>query len=98
MRKAGGESLIVAKIERAEAITALEEILDASDAIMVARGDLAVEVGDAIVPALQKRMIRLARENPAFKAIVDRFIVGEPQAILLVEFAGDDRDVQLRKL
>ena len=63
MHKAGGNSLIVAKIERAEAITALEEILDASDAIMVARGDLAVEVGDAIVPALQKRMIRLAREK-----------------------------------
>jgi pyruvate kinase len=58
MIKAAGNSLIVAKIERAEAITALEEILDASDAIMVARGDLAVEVGDAVVPALQKRMIR----------------------------------------
>ncbi|MGZ8155464.1 MAG: pyruvate kinase [Burkholderiales bacterium] len=63
MRKAGGNSLIVAKIERAEAITALDEILEASDAIMVARGDLAVEVGDAVVPALQKRMIRLAREK-----------------------------------
>ena len=63
MHKAGGSSMIVAKIERAEAITALEEILDASDAIMVARGDLAVEVGDAVVPALQKRMIRLAREK-----------------------------------
>ena len=61
--KAGGHGLIVAKIERAEAIPALEEILDASDAIMVARGDLAVEVGDAAVPALQKRMIRLAREK-----------------------------------
>ena len=63
MHKAGGKSLIVARIERAEAITALEEILDASDAIMVARGDLAVEVGDAVVPALQKRMIRMAREK-----------------------------------
>jgi pyruvate kinase len=63
MLKAGGNSLIVAKIERAEAITALDEILEASDAIMVARGDLAVEVGDAVVPALQKRMIRLAREK-----------------------------------
>jgi pyruvate kinase len=61
MHKAGGNSLIVAKIERAEAITALDEILDASDASMVARGDLAVEVGDAVVPALQKRMIRMAR-------------------------------------
>jgi pyruvate kinase len=63
MHKAGGNALMVAKIERAEAITALEEILDASDCIMVARGDLAVEVGDAVVPALQKRMIRLAREK-----------------------------------
>jgi len=60
---AGGHGLLVAKIERAEAIPALEEILDASDAIMVARGDLGVEVGDAAVPALQKRMIRMARER-----------------------------------
>ncbi len=63
MRKAGGNSLMVAKIERAEAIDALDEIIDASDVIMVARGDLAVEVGDAVVPALQKRMIRAAREK-----------------------------------
>jgi pyruvate kinase len=55
--------LMIAKIERAEAIPALQEIIDASDGIMVARGDLAVEVGDASVPALQKKMIRLAREN-----------------------------------
>ena len=61
MRAAGGNSLLVAKIERAEAIAALDEILDASDVIMVARGDLGVEVGDAAVPALQKRMIRMAR-------------------------------------
>jgi pyruvate kinase len=58
---AGGKALICAKIERAEAITALEEIIDASDVIMVARGDLAVEVGDAVIPALQKQMIRLSR-------------------------------------
>ena len=63
MRAAGGHALLIAKIERAEAIAALQEILDASDAIMVARGDLAVEVGDAAVPALQKRMIRMARER-----------------------------------
>jgi len=63
MLKAGGRSLICAKIERAEAIHALGEILDASDSVMVARGDLAVEVGDAVVPALQKRMIRMARER-----------------------------------
>jgi len=62
MRAAGGESFLIAKIERAEAIPALEDIMKACDGIMVARGDLAVEVGDASVPALQKRMIRLARE------------------------------------
>ncbi|HEU4376490.1 MAG TPA: pyruvate kinase, partial [Telluria sp.] len=55
--------LLIAKIERAEAIPALQEILDASDGIMVARGDLAVEVGNAAVPALQKRMIRMARAS-----------------------------------
>jgi len=63
MRKAGGHAATVAKIERVEAIDNLQEIIDASDAIMVARGDLAVEVGDAAVPALQKRMIRMARES-----------------------------------
>jgi pyruvate kinase len=55
--------LMIAKIERAEAIPVLQEILDASDGIMVARGDLAVEVGNAAVPALQKRMIRMARAS-----------------------------------
>jgi pyruvate kinase len=63
LHAAGGTAWIVSKIERAEAIEALEEIIEASDAIMVARGDLGVEVGDAAVPALQKRMIRAAREQ-----------------------------------
>jgi len=53
---------MIAKIERSEAIPVLESILKASDGIMVARGDLAIEVGNAAVPALQKRMIRMARE------------------------------------
>jgi pyruvate kinase len=53
---------LIAKIERAEAIPNLEAICKASDGIMVARGDLAIEVGNAAVPALQKRMIRMARE------------------------------------
>jgi pyruvate kinase len=52
---------LIAKIERSEAIPQLEAILRASDGIMVARGDLAIEVGPAAVPALQKRMIRMAR-------------------------------------
>ncbi|MES2117592.1 MAG: pyruvate kinase [Pseudomonadota bacterium] len=58
----GHKPMMIAKIERAEAIPVLQEILGASDGIMVARGDLAVEVGNAAVPALQKRMIRMARE------------------------------------
>ncbi|HTS84977.1 MAG TPA: pyruvate kinase [Usitatibacter sp.] len=62
LRAAGGHAMLIAKIERAEAIPALEEIMHACDGVMVARGDLAVEVGDAAVPALQKRMIRKARE------------------------------------
>ena len=52
---------LIAKIERAEAIPKLDEILRVSDGIMVARGDLAIEVGNAVVPALQKRMIKMAR-------------------------------------
>jgi len=63
MQAAGGRAATVAKIERVEAIENLQDIIDSSDAIMVARGDLAVEVGNAAVPALQKRMIRMARES-----------------------------------
>jgi pyruvate kinase len=63
---------LIAKIERSEAIPQLEAILRASDGIMVARGDLAVEVGNAAVPALQKRMIRMARE-------MDRIVITATQ-------------------
>jgi pyruvate kinase len=65
MQAAGGTAFLIAKIERAEAVTeaALLDIMGACDGIMVARGDLAVEVGDASVPGLQKKMIRLAREQ-----------------------------------
>ncbi len=65
LQAAGGQAFLIAKIERAEAVVpgALEDIMAACEGIMVARGDLAVEVGDASVPALQKRMIRLAREQ-----------------------------------
>jgi len=59
---AGGNGRILAKIERAEAVINLAEILQASDAVMVARGDLAVEIGDAELPGVQKKLIRMARE------------------------------------
>jgi pyruvate kinase len=57
LREAGGTGLLVAKIERAEALTNLTEIIKASDLIMVARGDLAVEVGYAELTGLQKHII-----------------------------------------
>ena len=58
----GHRPALIAKIERAEAIPELANILKVSDGIMVARGDLAVEVGNATVPGLQKHMIKLARQ------------------------------------
>lgn len=61
LHEAGGHAAIVAKIERAEAVEVIEEIIAASDAIMVARGDLGVEMGDAALPPIQKRIISMAR-------------------------------------
>lgn len=58
---AGGSAGIIAKIERTEAIKNIESIIRASDAIMVARGDLGVELGDAELPGVQKTIIRHAR-------------------------------------
>ncbi|HVT32812.1 MAG TPA: pyruvate kinase [Rhodanobacteraceae bacterium] len=60
LKAAGGRAALVAKIERAEAIENLTSIVDASDAVMVARGDLGVEIGDAELPGLQKKIIREA--------------------------------------
>jgi len=58
----GSPARVIAKIEKAEAVDALDEILEASDAVMVARGDLGVEIGAATVPLLQKRIILRALE------------------------------------
>ena len=63
LRAAGGTAHLVAKIERAEAVQNIRSIIDASDVIMVARGDLAVEVGYASMTGLQKGLIRLARSR-----------------------------------
>ena len=62
-RAAGSDAFLVAKIERAEAIENLVEITVASDVVMVARGDLGVEIGDAELPGLQKKIIRTALEH-----------------------------------
>ena len=68
--EAGSDAALVAKVERAEAIANLGEIIDASDVVMVARGDLGVEIGDAELPGLQKRIIResLARNRVVITA------------------------------
>lgn len=60
LRKAGSEAALVAKVERMEAIENLDEICEAADVIMVARGDLGVEIGDEELPGLQKHIIRTA--------------------------------------
>lgn len=59
----GAHAYLCAKIERAEALQTLDEVIEASDAVMVARGDLGVEIGDAQLPAVQKRIISRAREK-----------------------------------
>ncbi len=61
VRAHGSDASIVTKVERAEAIENIDEIIEASDVIMVARGDLGVEMGDAELPALQKSLIKKAR-------------------------------------
>ncbi len=61
MQAAGGHAGIVAKIERADALENVEEIIEASDVIMIARGDLGVEIGDAALPPVQKHLISLGR-------------------------------------
>ncbi|MEK9785577.1 MAG: pyruvate kinase [Gammaproteobacteria bacterium] len=63
LRAAGSDAHVVSKIERREAIDNMEEIIAASDVIMVARGDLGVEIGDAEVPGVQKRLISESRSG-----------------------------------
>ena len=57
-----------------------------------------VKLGPAAVELVDRTMIELARDIPMFRATVDRFVQGEPEAILLTEFAGDDADDNLRRL
>ena len=63
LRDAGSKAGIIAKIERAEALEVMDEIMAVSDGIMIARGDLSLEIGDATLTAVQKRLIKQAREK-----------------------------------
>jgi pyruvate kinase len=63
IEQASSPARIIAKIEKAEAVDALEAVLEETDAVMVARGDLGVEIGPASVPLLQKRIIQRALER-----------------------------------
>jgi pyruvate kinase len=58
IEEAGSTAHVIAKIEKAEAVDSLDEILAETDAVMVARGDLGVEIGPAEVPLIQKRIIQ----------------------------------------
>ena len=61
LNEVNGTAGIIAKIERSEATAAVDEIIEVSDGVMIARGDLGVEIGDAEVPAIQKQIIERAR-------------------------------------
>jgi pyruvate kinase len=63
IERAGSHAHLIAKIEKAEAVDALVAILDETDAVMVARGDLGVEIGPEVVPLLQKRIIKAALDR-----------------------------------
>jgi pyruvate kinase len=63
IEQAGSPAHVIAKIEKAEAVDALSAILDETDAVMVARGDLGVEIGPEVVPLLQKRIIKAALDR-----------------------------------
>lgn len=71
---------IVSKIERVEAVANIEQIVDASDGVMIARGDLAVEIGDAQLPGVQKRLIRTARRH-------NRFVITATQMMTSMEYS-----------
>jgi pyruvate kinase len=63
VEQAGSHAHVIAKIEKSEAVDVLDEILVETDAVMVARGDLGVEIGPALVPLLQKRIITGALDH-----------------------------------
>lgn len=71
---AGGDALIVSKIESHMAISNIDEIIDASDGIMVARGDLGVDVPMEELPIIQKEIVRKCRENGKFVIVATEML------------------------
>jgi pyruvate kinase len=74
IKLSNGTCGIIAKIERAEALERIEEIIDAADGIMVARGDLGVEIGDAYLVPVQKRLVRMARQMKRFVIVATQMM------------------------
>lgn len=79
--KCGGTQPIIAKIERAEAITALDAILEQADGVMIARGDLGVEMGPEAVPVLQKRIIAEANRRRCLVITATQMLESMTQAL-----------------
>ncbi|HYY63973.1 MAG TPA: pyruvate kinase [Gaiellaceae bacterium] len=63
IKQAGSTASVIAKVEKSEAVDALDAVLDETDAVMVARGDLGVEIGPELVPLIQKRIIIAALDH-----------------------------------
>ena len=63
LRQAGSNAALIAKIERSEALDCIDAILEVVDGVMVARGDLSIEIGDATLTAVQKQLINKARNH-----------------------------------
>ncbi|WP_407413175.1 pyruvate kinase [Methanobrevibacter sp.] len=74
INEAGGDALIISKIESQKGIENIDEIIDESDGIMVARGDLGVEVPMEELPTLQKRIIRKCREKGKFAIVATEML------------------------
>ena len=85
LRAAGSEAHLIAKIERREALDHIDEIIATADAVMVARGDLGVEIGDSEVPGVQKKLITQAQRHNSVSITATQMMqsmVNNPQPTL----------------